>query len=116
MKIQNISSKAQSLYGEITLAFALDSSATGQLDKFTLKLAKVPDTIIEAVRQLMSAWATKVFLNTDKEIEIDEIKYLNEILQGDLLSLILFILSVNPLSFLLEKCDGYTIRPSTNKH
>ena len=72
-----------------------------------LKLAKVPDIIIEAVRQLMSAWATKVFLNTDKEqIETDEIKYLNGILQGDLLSLILFILSVNPLSFLLERCDG----------
>ena len=54
----------------------------------------------------MSAWATKVFLNTDKEqIETDEIKYLNGILQGDLLNLILFILSVNPLSFLLEKCD-----------
>ena len=58
----------------------------------------------------MSAWATKVFLNTDKEqIETDEIKYLNGILQGDLLSLILYILSVNPLSFLLEKCNGYTI-------
>ena len=52
----------------------------------------------------------KVFLNTNKEqIETDEIKYLNGILQGDLLSLILFILSMNPLSFLLEKCDGYTI-------
>ena len=49
-------------------------------------------------------------MNTDKEqIETDEIKYLNGILQGDLLSLILFILSVNPLSFLLERCDGYTI-------
>ena len=58
----------------------------------------------------MSAWATKVFLNTDKEqTETDEIKYLNRILQGDLLSLILFILSVNPLSFLLERCDGYAV-------
>ena len=52
----------------------------------------------------MRAWATKVILNTEKEqIETDEIKYLNGTLQGDLLSLILFILSVNPLSFLLEK-------------
>ena len=58
----------------------------------------------------MSAWAMKVFLNTDKEqIETGEIKYLNRILQGNLLSLILFILSFNPLSFLLQKCDGYTI-------
>ena len=67
-----------------------------------LKLANVPDTIIEAVRQLMSVWATKAFLNTDKEqIQGDEIKYLNGILQGDLLSLILFTSSANPLSFLL---------------
>ena len=66
--------------------------------------------MIEAVRQIMSAWAMKVFLNTGKEQkEIEEIKYLNRILQGDLLSLILFILSMNPLSFLLAKCDGYTI-------
>ena len=58
----------------------------------------------------MSTRATKVFLNTDKEqIETDEIKYLNGILQGDLLSLILFILRVNPLLFLLERCGGYII-------
>ena len=46
----------------------------------------------------MSAWATKVFLNTDKEqIETYEIKYLNGILQGDLLSLIPFYFKREPI-------------------
>ena len=52
----------------------------------------------------------KVFLNTDNgQIEKEMIKFQNGILQGDLLSLILFILSVNPLSFLIQKCDVYTM-------
>ena len=48
----------------------------------------------------------------------DLIKYLCGILQGDCLSLILFILSVNPLSFLLNKLPGYSAGPPgkrTNK-
>ena len=35
--------------------------------------------------------------------------YLNGIIQGDLLSLILFVLSMNPLLFLLHKCEVYLI-------
>ena len=50
------------------------------------------------------------FLNKDNgQVETEIIKFQNGILQGDLLSLISFILSVNPLSFLLQKCDGYTM-------
>ena len=82
----------------------------------SLKLAKVPHTVIEAIQRLIGAWKTKVFLDKGNEkIETDEIKYLNGILQGDLLSLILFILSVNPLSFLLQKNEGYTLGTSLNR-
>ena len=37
-------------------------------------------------------------------------------LQGDLLSVILFILCFNPLSYLLKKCDGYTMGPSRERN
>ena len=43
----------------------------------------------------------------NKNFESDFINYLRGILQGDTLSLILFVLSVNPLSFLLNKYEGY---------
>ena len=38
------------------------------------------------------------------------INYLTGVLQGDCLSLLLFILSVNPLSFLLKNLPGNKIR------
>ena len=76
----------------------------------SLKLAKVPDVIIQAISQLMLKWRTQARLNGEKEnIETDFIKYLRGILQGDTLSLILFVLAVNPLSFLLSKYEGYSI-------
>ena len=37
------------------------------------------------------------------------IEYLRGILQGDILSLILFVLTVNPLSYLLHKEEGYLL-------
>ena len=40
-------------------------------------------------------------------LKTDFINYLRGILQGDILSLILFVLSVNPLSFLLKEQDEY---------
>ena len=40
-------------------------------------------------------------------METDFINYLSGILQGDTLSLILFLLSVNPLSHLLQQHEGY---------
>ena len=75
-----------------------------------LRLAKIPENVILAIEQHMKMWVTKVFLNTDNgQIETEMIKFQHGILQGDLLSLILFIPSVNPLSFLIQKCDGYTM-------
>ena len=56
----------------------------------------------------MNVWVTRVSLKTENgQIETDFIEFLSGILQGDQLSLILFILSANPLSFPLSKSDGY---------
>ena len=62
------------------------------------------------ISKLMTAWATKMTLRAENEtIETRIINYLIGVLQGDCLSLLLFILSVNPLSFLLKKLPGYKI-------
>ena len=56
-----------------------------------------------------------VSLKTEKgQTETDFIEFLSDILQGDQLSLILFVLSVNAVSFLLTKSDGY-LMGSPNK-
>ena len=44
-------------------------------------------------------------------IQSNTIHYLQGIFQGDSLPVLLFILSVNPLSFLLKKLKGYQIGP-----
>ena len=65
-----------------------------------LKLAKVLDILIEAVIELSKNWIVSLSLHSEKgTIETDLIKYLKGILQGDSLSMILFILTPNPLSF-----------------
>ena len=45
----------------------------------------------------------------------DLIRYLRGIFQGDSLSVLLFILAVNPLSFLLNKLKGYKMGSSSNR-
>ena len=58
----------------------------------------------------MKVWATKIILRAENEaIEMRIINYLTGVLQGDCLSLLMFILSVNPLSFLLKNLPGYKI-------
>ena len=76
-----------------------------------LKLAKLPDDLIEAIYQLTKCWQTKATLETlIGSIETEIIKYLRGMLQGHSLSVILFILTLNPLSFLLRKTKGYKIK------
>ena len=77
-----------------------------------LQLANVPHDIIEIIKSLMSLWSTKLSLN---EITTNTIDYLCGILQGDCLSLMIFILSVNPLSFLLKRLPGYIAGPQAWK-
>ena len=75
-----------------------------------LQLAKVPPKIINAISQLMKVWATKITLKGESKVtETHVINYLTGVLQGDCLSLLLFILSVNPLLFLLKNLPGYKI-------
>ena len=51
---------------------------------------------------------TKVYLyGESSNVETDFISYLKRILQWNTLSLILFVLSVNPLLHLLQRHEGY---------
>lgn len=52
----------------------------------SLKLAKLPDKIIDVIKMLMSKWRTKIYLYGETEsIETSEIEYHKGILQGDML-------------------------------
>ena len=73
-----------------------------------LHLAKLPEDLIRAIENLTSQWCTVLQLKGEEEvIESDIIYFSKGIFQGDSLSVLLFILSVNPLSFLLHKLQGY---------
>ena len=78
-----------------------------------LQLARVPEKIIQAIKNSMKLWATKLHL---KDIETEVIKYLTGFLQGDCLSLVMFILCVNPLSFLLKRLPGYKAGPPKQRN
>ena len=88
---------------------AFDSVPHSSIIK-SLKLAKIPDEILEVIKMLMCKWRVKIHLYGETDsIETSEIKYYKGIIQGDMLSLILFILSVNQLSFILHKEEGYKL-------
>ena len=60
--------------------------------------------------RLTRTWSTNAYLSTSTgNIETGTIEYKCGILQGDALSIILFILQVSPASFLLESADGYKL-------
>ena len=52
----------------------------------------------------MGTWATKLYLNS---IETDIIKYQTGVLPEYCMALIVFVLSINPLLFILSKLPGY---------
>ena len=82
----------------------------------SLQLEKVPDKIIDVIKMLMSKWRTKLYLYGDKAtIETLEIEYHKGVLQGDMLSSILLVLSVNPLSYILHKKEGYKLETGTKR-
>ena len=82
-----------------------------------LKLAKVPIMLQNAIFSLTEKWATNIYLRTNEKVSVtDTIRYLTGVLQGDCLSLLLFILCLNPLSFLLDKtCNGYLAGTTGNR-
>ena len=72
-----------------------------------LELAKIPEKLINSVKKLAANWKTKLYLRTTNDTLVTkEIKYNNGLLQGDCLSLMLFILRVNPFSYLLNRLPG----------
>ena len=86
---------------------ALDSASHSWL--FTeLRLAKVPENIVVSIEKMSKLWATIVTLEgTNQIIKTDIITYFKGIFHGDSLSIILFALSVNALSFMIKRLWGY---------
>ena len=79
-------------------------------------MAKVPPIFINAIEKLTRTWATNACIKTDKEtVESDRIDNKRGILQGDALSVILFILQMNPALFLLKDVEGYQLGNEENK-
>ena len=74
----------------------------------SLHLAKLPEDLIRAIEHLTSQWCTVLHLKGPEEVIVSDIIYfVKGLFQSDKLSVLLLILSVNPLSFLLHKLQGY---------
>ena len=74
----------------------------------SLRLAKIPEKLIAAIETLTKQWATIVELHGNQSsITSDVINFSNGIFQGDSISVLLFILWLNPLSYMLGKLKGY---------
>lgn len=80
-----------------------------------LQIYKVPHQLIGLMKHLMSRWATRLTLShTDGIITTDLIQIRRGIFQGDSLSPLLFCLSLNPLSHLLNaNGHGFAIKKQT---
>ena len=73
---------------------AFDSIPHGWIIK-ALQLAKVPQPLVAAIHHLTKTWYTTLLLRGDnKQIKSDTIHYQKGILQGDSLSVLLFVLSL----------------------
>ena len=69
-----------------------------------LQLVKLSPKIIRLIEKISKNWATVVSLRSENETIIsDKIKYAKGIYQGDSLSVMLFILALNPLSYLIKQ-------------
>ena len=79
---------------------------------YVLKLAKVPPQLVSSIEHLLRQWCTVVHLDGENEsITTDIIQFLRGIFQG-----LLFILTVNPLSFLLRNLKAYQYGTEKNSN
>ena len=79
-----------------------------------LKLTKVPEKIITAIKTSIKKWSAIVSEGTSVESQL--IQHLRGIFQGGSFSVSLFIFCVNPLSYLLNKLQGYHIGKNGNRN
>ena len=82
-----------------------------------LRLYKVDERIIEMMGDQMDRWKTNITLNHTKgKMKIENVKISRGIFQGDSLSPLLFCLSINPLSVLLNmEGVGYNLEKTRSK-
>ena len=74
----------------------------------SLRLAKILEKIMTAIETLTKQWVTIVELHGDQSsITPDVINLSNGIFQGDSISVSLYVLLLNPLSYMLGKLKGY---------
>ena len=74
----------------------------------SLRLAKILKKIMTAIETLTKQWVTIVELHGDQSsITSDVINLSNGIFQGDSISVSLYVLLLNPLSYMLGKLKGY---------
>ena len=82
----------------------------------SLRLAKIPNLMINAIESPTKTWTTtnvRIYGENDSYIS-DTIKYLKGIFQRDSLSVLLFILLLNPMPFLLKELKGYAFGKNGN--
>ena len=81
----------------------------------TLKLANLSNHLLTAIKNLMESWYTKLNLNgKDDSILSNAIKIIRGIYKSDSLSVILFLLTLNPLSNFLRLKKKYAY--GKNRH
>ena len=74
----------------------------------SLRLAKILEKIMTAIETLTKQWVTIVELHGDQSsLTSDVINLSNGIFQGDSISVSLYVLLLNPLSYMLGKLKGY---------
>ena len=74
----------------------------------SLRLAKILEKIMTAIETLTKQWVTIVELHGNQSsITSDVINLSNGIFQGDSISVSLYVLLLNPLSYMLGKLKGY---------
>ena len=77
---------------------------------YSVKLAKLPPDIINAISNLTDCWYTIFNLIVKNESLMSEvIRFLKGIFQGGKLSSLLLVLALNPLSCMLKKEKGYLL-------